>query len=252
MLTISFNGLELRFNKNQTHATINDSALQTIQYSSTLTAAISKSRGQHTIYALQDDGSIATHQGQKQLRGAERIWYWKLNAANGLWFISYYDKPSTTRPSIKATTTPRPTHYLSKEIMNMLETMAKKYGHQGCAVDDILQEILIKLWLKANDYQPRQGHTYQQWCSIVARNAALDYIKVKHNQTCLTYDVMETEIKGDDGINYIDYSIFTDAELIVIQQTEQGKDNNTIAVDLGIPLPTLKARLQSIKRKLTA
>ncbi|NND72358.1 MAG: RNA polymerase sigma factor [Rhodothermales bacterium] len=136
-------------------------------------------------------------------------------------------------------------------------------GGQNYA-DDVMQEVLIKLW-KKRDALDRER--VLSWLLTVARNACIDeHRKNRNRQTRMTTNSDLTEVAPDDRQS----SVSTAAEQqlamedlqrevekledpyksIVILREIQGFKYGEIADTLGLPLSTVKVYLHRARKKL--
>lgn len=133
--------------------------------------------------------------------------------------------------------------------------------------EDVLQEIFIKIWNKADSFNEDRGNVYS-WIVTLARNKAIDRIRSRGYKTQQKQSVSIHEpLFSLEGDNYdpMETTIFSDrAELvkkaldkIPEEQSEvikiayyRGMTQSEIADYLGIPLGTVKTRTRQGMIKL--
>ncbi|HKL03918.1 MAG TPA: sigma-70 family RNA polymerase sigma factor [Cryomorphaceae bacterium] len=133
--------------------------------------------------------------------------------------------------------------------------------------EDVLQEIFVKIWNKAESFNPDRGNVYS-WIVTVARNKAIDRIRSKGYKTQKKQSVSIHEplfsLEGDKH-DPMETTIFSDrAELvkkalgkIPEKQSEvikiayyRGMTQSEISDHLDIPLGTVKTRTRQGMIKL--
>lgn len=121
--------------------------------------------------------------------------------------------------------------------------------------EDILQEIFVKIWEKADSFDQERGNVYS-WIVRLARNKAIDHIRSKQKKQSAstpkpffsleddTYDPMETTMFSDRTElvkKALDEIPEKQHEVIKIAYY-RGLTQSQIAGHLGIPLGTVKTR----------
>lgn len=123
---------------------------------------------------------------------------------------------------------------------------------------DVLQESFIKIWKNSHTYDPSKG-AFFTWISRIAKNTALNYIKLKsekkqrqvtvidkkhehiHIQT-LNIDVLD--MRGN--VNHLDNKYKELIELLYFK----GYTQQEVADEFDIPLGTIKTRVRKALSKL--
>jgi RNA polymerase sigma-70 factor (ECF subfamily) len=133
--------------------------------------------------------------------------------------------------------------------------------------EDLLQEIFIKIWNKADSFDAKQGNAYS-WIVTLARNTAIDRIRSKGYKTQQKQSVSIHEplfsLEGDT-YDPMETTIFSDRAELVKQALEQipakqsevikiayyrGMTQPEIARSLDMPLGTVKTRTRQGMIKL--
>ncbi|WP_246043124.1 sigma-70 family RNA polymerase sigma factor [Fodinibius saliphilus] len=148
-------------------------------------------------------------------------------------------------------------------LFSMVLSIVKKREE----AEDLLQEIFVKIWKKAESFDPERGNVYS-WIVTVARNKAIDRIRSKGYKTQKKQSVSIHEplfsLEGDK-YDPMETTIFSDrAELvkkaldkIPEKQSEvikiayyRGMTQSEISDHLDIPLGTVKTRTRQGMIKL--
>lgn len=127
------------------------------------------------------------------------------------------------------------------------------------AAEDVLQEIFVKIWNKADSFDENRGNVYS-WIVTLTRNKAIDHIRSKGYKTQKKASVSihkEFFTLEGDKFDPLETTIFSDrAELVkkALQEIPdsqrqvikiayyQGMTQSEIAEHLDIPLGTVKTR----------
>lgn len=133
--------------------------------------------------------------------------------------------------------------------------------------EDVLQEIFVKIWNKADSFDPERGNVYS-WIVTLARNRAIDRLRSKGYKTQQKQSVsLHEPLFSLEGDKYdpMETTIFSDrAELvkkaldkIPEKQSEvikiayyRGMTQSEISDHLDIPLGTVKTRTRQGMMKL--
>jgi RNA polymerase sigma-70 factor (ECF subfamily) len=122
--------------------------------------------------------------------------------------------------------------------------------------NDLLQQIFITIWQKIDKYDAQKGRLFT-WMLQISRNISIDYLRSKTNKNTqknqsLTDSVHSNSIPANDGINIdaIGIKKFVDAlkeeyKDVLIQSYYQGYTHEEIAVNLQIPIGTVKTRIRA-------
>ena len=141
-------------------------------------------------------------------------------------------------------------------------TSAKLYGvvlrilQRRDLADDVLQEVYIRIWERAVDYDAGKG-TPIAWMAAIARNRALDEVRRKNPVSI--EDAPETlEIAGDDPSPLDNLSLSQDMQRLarcldgleadkrdmVLLAYRQGLSREELAERYARPVPTIKTWLR--------
>jgi RNA polymerase sigma-70 factor (ECF subfamily) len=143
--------------------------------------------------------------------------------------------------------------YFAPKIMGYLISS----GTQKEISEEITQEVLIKVWQKASQFNKNIAYV-STWIFTIARNQRIDWIRKNENPSYNTVDLLEAlypnygneskEMKN----NLVEIlSILNKNEKNLIKMNFfQGKNHKIIAQELEIPLGTVKSRIRNIIKKM--
>lgn len=149
-------------------------------------------------------------------------------------------------------------------------TSAKLYGiifrilRRKDLADEVLQEVYVKVWERAGDFDPRVASPIT-WMATIARNRALDEVRRKTAQsiedTPEAMDVadggdlaLDTLLKSEDGrrlgecLNRLEPER---REMVVLAYC-QGASREELAARYGAPVSTIKTWLRRALQQLKA
>jgi len=164
---------------------------------------------------------------------------------------------------------------LYNRYSSLLYTLIKKIVREEKIADDILSEIFVIIWRKADLFDFSSGNVYT-WLVTLARNKAVDTLKrsrlpEKQPASRLTGEQQDIEIYNDvyenkhilpqlsNSIDPLDirtaFSIKEDVETALNKLTDaqqyviylayyEGLTQKEIAEKLNIPLPTVKSKIK--------
>ena len=150
----------------------------------------------------------------------------------------------------------------------LLRTIARRVLNNDHDVDDVLQECLHQLWRHAGDYQVEQGYALG-WIVTIVRRRSIDRVRrqaaygrarerFREEMTVQSEDSLpgaDEEVARNDHARAVKQLI---AQLPEPQQQAvhlafyRGMSQRQIAAHTGIPLGTIKTRLELALRKLRA
>ena len=151
----------------------------------------------------------------------------------------------------------------------ILRTVISRVVHNESDVDDLLQEVFLELWNRAESYDEAKGKVLG-WLVTLARRRAID--RVRRRQAYARAEErlrLETENEPqlarfhgvEDDVNASDraevfqrlFSTLPDAQREALQMAYyKGLSQREIAAKTGIPLGTIKTRLELAVRKVRA
>jgi RNA polymerase sigma-70 factor (ECF subfamily) len=170
---------------------------------------------------------------------------------------------------------------LVEQCPEALEQLYERYGpilkavvlrvvHDETEADDLLQEVLLQVWARAENYSPEKGKPLG-WLVTLARRRAIDRLRQRRAYQRAT-DRFEAECKQSKGETRADHSVERDIQrddlrslldglMIALPESQReaitlaffkGMSQREIAHGTGIPLGTVKTRIELGLRKLTA
>ncbi len=131
-------------------------------------------------------------------------------------------------------------------------------GFSGDAAEEIVQEVMLKVWQKAPMYNPSKAAA-STWIYTVMRNARIDMMR-KSKSHHHASDIEADDLWDDDCPMgpIVQFQKARDSELvqsslkeIPIEQREaltevylKGKSHSEVATETGLPLGTVKSRVR--------
>ncbi|MEX6633280.1 sigma-70 family RNA polymerase sigma factor [Hyphococcus lacteus] len=157
---------------------------------------------------------------------------------------------------------------------NALDTLALHYGprlkswltHRGeepSTAEDIVQDVLVSVWVKAHKFDPTRGK-FSTWVFRLTRNRWIDH-KRKSKKIDVTdpddfIQLIDTTVNGADSDyaqNEISVAIHKQLALLPTDQKQllylsffEGLSHGEIAKKTGLPLGTVKSRIRSPLKKM--
>jgi RNA polymerase sigma-70 factor (ECF subfamily) len=151
---------------------------------------------------------------------------------------------------------------------SIVKSLGMKVVHNEAEAEDLLQEIFMEIWNRAASYDPVKGKPLG-WIVTLARRRAIDRLR-KCQSHCRAEDRLRDEVEQQPGAWTTDPEedfVMADirdnllkliATLPTAQQQAielafyQGMSQREIAAHTGIPLGTVKTRIELGLKKLTA
>jgi RNA polymerase sigma-70 factor, ECF subfamily len=141
-------------------------------------------------------------------------------------------------------------------------TSAKLFGiilrilHRRDVADEVLQEVFVKIWDRAGDYDPRMGSPIT-WMATIARNRALDEIRKKRPESIEDHPELQdvasdaetalsAVMRGEDGKRLSDCLTRLDEsrrQMVILAYCE-GLSRDELAEKYGQPVNTIKTWLR--------
>lgn len=130
--------------------------------------------------------------------------------------------------------------------------------------DELAQEVMIKLWVKADTYKPQLANV-NTWIFTLARNCRIDYLRRNGR---FVSDIDPTDIftaiedQGPGPFQQaqqqrLEQNIHSGIEQLPQEQSEvlskvylEGKSHQQASAELGLPLGTVKSRIRLALQKL--
>ncbi len=136
--------------------------------------------------------------------------------------------------------------------------------HSDTMVDELVQEVMFKVWQKANTYDPAKAAA-STWIFTLARNTHIDMLR-RYSKFSTTTSI-ETEAAWEDTTDNgplthlqhhrnqqtIKQSLeqLPSEQALVIQKVYiESKSHSEVANELGLPLGTVKSRVRLALNKL--
>lgn len=131
--------------------------------------------------------------------------------------------------------------------------------------DDIAQEVIIRVWNKADTFNPNTA-SLNTWIFTIARNARIDYLRKNGRHTSnidpelLWNDVADESVdlfrdaqqaRDKNRIHSGLSQLPTDQKQVLAKVYLEGKTHVETAQELGLPLGTIKSRVRLALHKLT-
>ena len=122
-------------------------------------------------------------------------------------------------------------------------------GDRGAA-EDLVQEVLLRAWLKADTYQPERGSA-RAWLFAIARNLAIDVARARAARPELV-GVDGDHVGLGDELAQVERRILlldvlarltTEHRTVLIEVAIRGRPLADVATGLVVPIGTVKSRL---------
>ncbi|REG82394.1 sigma-70 family RNA polymerase sigma factor [Marinomonas pollencensis] len=131
--------------------------------------------------------------------------------------------------------------------------------------DDIAQEVMIRIWRKAHCYNPELA-ALNTWVFTLVRNVRIDYFRKNgRHQTNIDSDYVFQEIvdesadpfqraqtkRDQEQIKHGMSKLPEDQKQVLHKVYLEGKTHKEAALELSLPLGTIKSRVRLALHKLT-
>lgn len=156
---------------------------------------------------------------------------------------------------------------ISQRHTTLLRTIVSRVINDDADVDEVVQDVLIEIWKNAAHYSPEKGQALG-WIVTLARRRAIDRVRRKQSYS-RAKDRYEEEVKSvteDFDSHSADASVCSnelkevfsrvfdqlpDAQREALSlNVYKGLSQREIAAHTGIPLGTIKTRLELAIRKV--
>ena len=141
------------------------------------------------------------------------------------------------------------------------------YALPGEAAEELVQEVMIKVWTKAPSYNPVKAAA-STWIFTIMRNCRIDMLRRNGRHQAHLEPLEAEDIWDEDADNqpFVKLQQSRDEDLIqdsfamlppeqkqaLTQVYMQGKSHSEIADESGLPLGTVKSRVRMGLKKLQA
>ena len=130
-------------------------------------------------------------------------------------------------------------------------------------VEDLLHDVFVEVWEKAGSYDPARG-SVRTWLCLRMRSRALDRCKLARRRRVDQLDDSDTPVKGQgavvagsapevlghDKLHEAINDLPDSQQMVISLAYFQGLSCSEIALNLEVPLGTVKSRLAGAKRGL--
>ena len=155
---------------------------------------------------------------------------------------------------------------LFKHFAPLLKSFAQANRHQGWFPglgEDLVQEVMIKVWQKAAGYNPEKASA-TTWIYTVARNCRIDMLRRKSNTQHLPLENEDYWHEPDEDTpvsllrqNRSETKVQDSLSQLPKEQDEilrkvylEGKSHAEASEELGLPLGTVKSRVRLALQKM--
>ncbi len=140
-------------------------------------------------------------------------------------------------------------HRYAQPLMGIIGRIIK----ETVIAEEVLQQTLLKVWNKIDTYDPNKSALFT-WSSIIARNTALDKVRLAgyqyrknqeeiddHHLTQITEQASGDKIDAHKLLSKLD----SKHRILVEKMYLHGYSQKAISEEMNIPLGTVKTRLRS-------
>jgi RNA polymerase sigma-70 factor (ECF subfamily) len=148
----------------------------------------------------------------------------------------------------------------------LLKSFAEASRHEGWfpgLSEDLVQEVMIKVWQKAGGYKPEKASA-TTWIYTVARNCRIDMLRRKSNTQHLPLENEdfwhepdeETPVsllrqkRSEDKVQASLAQLPKEQDEILRKVYLEGKSHAEASEELGLPLGTVKSRVRLALQKM--
>lgn len=131
----------------------------------------------------------------------------------------------------------------------------QKRGLDRDAAEDVMQDVLLNVWVKAGLFDPARG-SVMGWVYTIARNASID--RARRQKPNVSLDLIEWEpvdesesseqrllrLGDNEGLKRAMQYVPADQMIIIKLAFEEELSQSEIAKRLGLPLGTVKSRMR--------
>jgi RNA polymerase sigma-70 factor (ECF subfamily) len=156
--------------------------------------------------------------------------------------------------------------HLFKHFAPLVKSFAQASRHEGWfpgLSEDLVQEVMIKVWQKAAGYNPEKASA-TTWIYTVARNCRIDMLRRKSNTQHLPLENEdfwhepdeETPVsllrqkRSEDKVQQSLAQLPKEQDEILRKVYLEGKSHAEASSELGLPLGTVKSRVRLALQKM--
>lgn len=151
---------------------------------------------------------------------------------------------------------------LFENVSSRLKAYAMRCGADSSEAEEIVQESLLTVWRKAEQFNPKAASAVT-WLYTIVRNKRIDMARKSKNVQIVSDDLypeqgtVDLEIDVERDLNgHIVRTLLTslpeEQRQIVYMVYFEGKTHSEISNELDLPLGTIKSRLRLAMKKLDA
>ncbi len=143
--------------------------------------------------------------------------------------------------------------YFYQQYAQALMGIIGRIVHESAIAEEVLQQTLLKVWNKIDQYEPGKSALYT-WSSIIARNTALDKVRLvgyqnrKYQEDIADHvDAITTKQHASEQIDAQKLLAKLDDKHRILMEKMylEGYSQRAISEEMDLPLGTVKTRLRS-------
>ena len=155
---------------------------------------------------------------------------------------------------------------LFKHFSPLIRSFSQASQHEGWFPglhEDLVQEVMIKIWQKANKFDPNKASA-TTWIYTVARNCRIDMLRRKSNTQHLplenedywqetdenTPSTLLQQKRSEDRLHAAMERLPSEQKEILRKVYIEGKSHSETSQELGVPLGTVKSRVRLALQKM--
>ncbi len=141
-----------------------------------------------------------------------------------------------------------------------LLSVARRVLNDAAMAEDVLQEVFVQIWERANSYDPGRGNVFT-WAVVMTRNRAIDRYRSRQRSVHIlervaaqTIDTVEEQPQADPdrdaGLRSAVAELTSEQRTVIELAFFGGMTQSQIAEQLKKPLGTVKANIRRGMLKL--
>lgn len=149
---------------------------------------------------------------------------------------------------------------LFNRVSSKLKAYAIRCGANNADAEEIVQECLLIVWRKAPSFNPQTASAIT-WLYTIVRNKRIDFVRKQRPDLIGSDDLypepeteyLEKNVESDLNAHIVRnllYELPEEQRQIVFKVYFEGKSHSEIAMELDLPLGTIKSRLRLAMKKL--